>query len=106
MTPSNSPRHAGAASRHRGAGAKSAAAKGTAAGAGARLSRWIGYPRPGRTGWRRFVPAFRHWAVAVLLFVALGLGAFGIGYAVTDIPEPNVEASGQTSTVYYRDGET
>ena len=106
MTPSNTPRHAGSASRHRGAGAKSAAAKGTAAGAGARLTRWIGYPRPGRTGWRRFVPAFRHWAVAVLLFVALGLGAFGIGYAVTDIPEPNVEAAGQTSTVYYRDGET
>nr|WP_232483087.1 transglycosylase domain-containing protein [Brevibacterium yomogidense] len=70
------------------------------------MSRWAGYPRPGKTGWRRWVPAFRHWAVAVLLFVALGLGAFGIGYAVTDIPEPNAEASGQTSTVYYNDGET
>ena len=106
MTPSKTPRHAGSASRHRGSGGAAASAKAKAAAGGSRLTRWIGYPRPGRTGWRRFVPAFRHWAVAALVLVALGLGAFGVGYAVTDIPEPNVEASGQTSTVYYRDGET
>lgn len=116
MTPSETPRHAGSHGRHRSgsvaakAGAKaSAGAAATATGAkgvSSRFSRWAGYPRPGRTGWRRWVPAFRHVAVGVLLFVALGLGAFGIGYAVTDVPEPNVEAAGQTSTVYYQDGET
>ncbi|HLS32067.1 MAG TPA: penicillin-binding protein, partial [Brevibacterium sp.] len=98
MTPSETPRHAGSHGRHRSgsvaakAGAKaSAGAAATATGAkgvSSRFSRWAGYPRPGRTGWRRWVPAFRHVAVGVLLFVALGLGAFGIGYAVTDVPEP------------------
>ncbi|MGO1397751.1 MAG: transglycosylase domain-containing protein [Brevibacterium yomogidense] len=116
MTPPETPRHAGSQGRHHSgspvakAGAKaSAGAAATASGAkgaSSRFSRWVGYPRPGRTGWRRWIPALRHWAVALLLFVALGLGAFGIGYAVTDIPEPNVEAAGQTSTVYYQDGET
>nr|WP_275902009.1 transglycosylase domain-containing protein [Brevibacterium zhoupengii] len=31
---------------------------------------------------------------------------FSIGYAATDVPEPNIEATGQTSTIYYNDGKT
>ncbi|WP_209044065.1 transglycosylase domain-containing protein [Brevibacterium marinum] len=31
---------------------------------------------------------------------------FTVGYAATDIPEPNIEATGQTSTIYYNDGKT
>ncbi|WP_344336542.1 transglycosylase domain-containing protein [Brevibacterium salitolerans] len=119
MTPPTTPRHSGSAGRHhsgksssgKAAGGKSAAGKasaGKAAGTGffGSVARAADYPRKGRSGWRRWVPGFRHWAVAVLLFVALGLGAFGIGYAVTDVPEPNAEAAGQTSTVYYNDGKT
>ncbi|WP_051297965.1 transglycosylase domain-containing protein [Brevibacterium album] len=122
MAPPSTPRHSGSRGRHHsGASGKASASagagkakkgKGSAQGAAASggffagLGRAVDYPRRGKTGWRRWAPGFRHWAVAVLLFVALGLGAFGIGYAVTDVPEPNAEAAGQTSTVYYSDGET
>lgn len=66
----------------------------------------LNYPRAGVSGWTRFLPSLRILVVGGLSAVILGCIAFAIGYATTDIPEPNLEATGQTSTIYYADGET
>nr|WP_282599176.1 transglycosylase domain-containing protein [Brevibacterium sp. R8603A2] len=66
----------------------------------------LNYPRSGVTGWTRWLPSLRLIGVGVLAMFVLVIGLFSIGYVVTDVPEPNVEAEGQTSTVYWDDGET
>ncbi|GAA4282544.1 transglycosylase domain-containing protein [Brevibacterium daeguense] len=66
----------------------------------------LNYPRAGVTGWTRWLPSLRLLGVAVLAAFVLAIAAFSVGYAVTDIPEPNAEAAGQTSTVFWDDGET
>ncbi len=55
------------------------------------------------SGWRRVVK----WVAAVGFAVfALGLVAFAVAYAKTDIPDPNEGFETQTSFVYYADGKT
>ncbi len=66
----------------------------------------LNYPRAGVSGWKRFLPSLRLMVTGGLSLIILGCIGFIIGYAVTDIPEPNIEATGQTSTVYYSDGKT
>lgn len=66
----------------------------------------LNYPRQGVTGWTRWLPSLRLIGVGILTACVAVIGLFSIGYAMTDVPEPNKEAAGQTSTVYYDDGET
>lgn len=66
----------------------------------------LNYPRQGVTGWTRWLPSLRLIGVGILTACVAVIGLFSIGYAITDVPEPNKEAAGQTSTVYYDDGET
>lgn len=73
---------------------------------GKRSTNLLNYPRAGKTGWTRFLPSLRLIAVTGLTVIIAGCVAFAVGYAMTDIPEPNLEATGQTSTVYYQDGKT
>ncbi|TGD32848.1 penicillin-binding protein [Brevibacterium sp. S22] len=58
------------------------------------------------SGWTRFLPSIRVLVVGGLSLVIALCVAFAVGYAATDIPEPNLEATGQTSTIYYSDGKT
>jgi hypothetical protein len=47
------------------------------------------------------------WALIVgLVCSLLGVAAFAVGYAVTDVPNPNEDFQTQTSFVYYEDGKT
>ena len=66
----------------------------------------LNYPRAGVSGWTRFLPSIRVLVVGGLSLVIALCVAFAVGYAATDIPEPNLEATGQTSTIYYSDGKT
>ncbi|MFF9121762.1 transglycosylase domain-containing protein [Streptomyces sp. NPDC014889] len=63
------------------------------------------YPRPGRTGWRRWLPSWKQWLGAA--FAALGLSTFllAIAYAATDIP-PNLNtyATQQDNVYFWSDG--
>jgi membrane peptidoglycan carboxypeptidase len=58
-----------------------------------------------RKGWRRFFSLKRVLLVLLGLFV-LGVSAFGVAYAMTDIPQPNDLANAQASIIYYADGKT
>lgn len=66
----------------------------------------LNYPRAGVSGWTRFLPSLRILVVGGLSAIILACIAFAIGYATTEVPEPNLEATGQTSTIYYNDGKT
>ncbi|WP_413332688.1 transglycosylase domain-containing protein [Brevibacterium sp. GP-SGM9] len=58
------------------------------------------------SGWTRFLPSIRVLVVGGLSLIIALCVLFSIGYATTDVPEPNLEATGQTSTIYYNDGKT
>ncbi|MEU3344380.1 transglycosylase domain-containing protein [Streptomyces sp. NPDC006700] len=63
------------------------------------------YPRPGRTGWRRWLPSWRQWLGATL--AAMGLSGFllAIAYAATDIPQNlNTYATQQDNVYFWSDG--
>ena len=66
----------------------------------------LNYPRSGVRGWTRFLPSIRLLVVGGLSIIILLCVLFSIGYAATDVPEPNIEATGQTSTAYFSDGKT
>lgn len=66
----------------------------------------LNYPRAGHTGWTKWIPSARLLGVGVLTGFVLLIGLFTVGYISTSIPEPNAEAAGQTTTVYYDDGKT
>ncbi|MFE0509066.1 transglycosylase domain-containing protein [Streptomyces sp. NPDC058964] len=63
------------------------------------------YPRPGRTGWRRWVPSWRQWVGAWLTsFGMLGLFLV-VAYAATDIPTNlNTYATQQDNVYFWSDG--
>ncbi|MFI0192341.1 transglycosylase domain-containing protein [Streptomyces sp. NPDC017082] len=63
------------------------------------------YPRPGRTGWRRWMPSWRQWTGVVLSSCGL-LGAFLVtAYAMTDIPgNLNAYATQQDNVYFWSDG--
>ncbi|WP_420076280.1 transglycosylase domain-containing protein [Streptomyces sp. JL3001] len=63
------------------------------------------YPRPGRTGWRRWAPSWRQWLGGVLTFLGLITVGLGVGYATTDIPENlNSYATQQDNVYFWSDG--
>jgi membrane peptidoglycan carboxypeptidase len=66
----------------------------------------VDYPRARYDGFRRYVPSFKQLlglaGVGFLAMVAL----IGVGYAATDIPQPNELISAQTTIVYYDNGKT
>ncbi|WP_244882031.1 transglycosylase domain-containing protein [Brevibacterium epidermidis] len=78
----------------------------TAKNIGRNTKNLLNYPRAGVSGWTRYLPSIRVLVVGGLSLVIALCVAFAIGYAATDIPEPNLEATGQTSTIYYNDGKT
>ena len=78
----------------------------TAKNIGRNTKNLLNYPRAGVSGWTRFLPSIRILVVGGLSLVIALCVAFAVGYAATDIPEPNLEATGQTSTIYYSDGKT
>ncbi|TXS44994.1 penicillin-binding protein [Streptomyces sp. uw30] len=63
------------------------------------------YPRPGRTGWRRWAPSWRQWLGGVLTFLGLTTAALTVAYAATDIPENlNSYATQQDNVYFWSDG--
>ncbi|MFE9121862.1 transglycosylase domain-containing protein [Streptomyces sp. NPDC007172] len=60
--------------------------------------------RPGRTGWRRFVPRWRVVLGIVLLFALLLIGGFIAGYTLVSIPAANAGATAQFNVFLYADG--
>ncbi|QTI43129.1 Penicillin-binding protein 1A [Streptomyces nojiriensis] len=65
------------------------------------------FPRPGRTGWRRWMPSWRQWLGACLC-AFLGMVTFvTIAYATTDMPDDlNSFATQQDNVYYWADGST
>ncbi|NEA61936.1 penicillin-binding protein [Streptomyces sp. SID12488] len=63
------------------------------------------YPRPGRSGWRRWMPSWRQWLGGVLASVGLTCLLLGIAYAATDIPDNlNTYATQQDNVYFWADG--
>ncbi|MEU0355291.1 transglycosylase domain-containing protein [Streptomyces cyaneofuscatus] len=59
------------------------------------------YPRPGRTGWKRWVPTWRQAAGAALASFGLSALTLTVAYAATDIPENLNSYATQQDTVYF-----
>lgn len=65
------------------------------------------YPRPGRTGWRRWGPSWRQWLGACLYAFIGMVGFVACAYATTDIPDDlNSFAKQQDNVYYWADGST
>lgn len=59
------------------------------------------YPRPERTGWKRWVPSWRQTGGAVLASFGLSVLTLTVAYAVTDIPDDLNSYATQQDTVYF-----
>ncbi|MFD8985223.1 transglycosylase domain-containing protein, partial [Streptomyces sp. NPDC059564] len=65
------------------------------------------YPRPGRSGWRRWIPSGRQWLGACLYAFIGMVGFVACAYVVTDIPDDlNSFAKQQDNIYYWADGST
>jgi membrane peptidoglycan carboxypeptidase len=63
------------------------------------------YPRPGRTGWRRWMPSWRQWLGGGLTSVVLSGLFLVVAYAATDIPKNlNSYATQQDNVYFWSDG--
>ncbi|MFI5688280.1 transglycosylase domain-containing protein [Streptomyces sp. NPDC051636] len=63
------------------------------------------YPRPGRTGWRRWMPSWKQWLGAWLTAIGLTGTFLVVAYAVTDIPSDlNAYATQQDNVYFWSDG--
>ncbi|WP_371674558.1 penicillin-binding protein [Streptomyces sp. NBC_00289] len=63
------------------------------------------YPRPGRVGWRRWLPSWRQSLGAVLTSVGLSSLLLVVAYAATDIPDNlNTYATQQDNVFFWSDG--
>ncbi len=63
------------------------------------------YPRPGRTGWRRWAPSGRQWLGIASTVIGLSGLLLGIAYAATDIPKDlNSYATQQDNVFFWSDG--
>ncbi|GGZ74431.1 penicillin-binding protein [Streptomyces echinoruber] len=63
------------------------------------------YPRPGRTGWRRWIPSWRQWLGGVLAVFGLSTVFLTVAYAATDIPSDlNTFATQQDNVYFWSDG--
>ena len=58
-----------------------------------------------RRGWRRFFSTKPILLTLLGLFL-VGVAAFAVAYAKTDVPQPNQLANAQASIIYYSDGKT
>ncbi|WP_458575926.1 transglycosylase domain-containing protein [Streptomyces sp. ALB3] len=59
------------------------------------------YPRPGRAGWKRWVPSWRQTGGAALASFGLSVLTLSVAYAVTDIPDDLNSFATQQDTVYF-----
>ncbi|WP_371657220.1 MULTISPECIES: transglycosylase domain-containing protein [unclassified Streptomyces] len=74
---------------------------------GARLGRRLRprYPRPGRTGWRRWIPSWRQTLGGFLASLGLSALLLTVAYAATDIPDDlNTYATQQDNVYFWADG--
>jgi membrane peptidoglycan carboxypeptidase len=63
------------------------------------------YPRPGRTGWRRWMPSWRQWLGATVSAFGLTVLFLVVAYAATDIPQNlNSYATQQDNVYFWSDG--
>ncbi|MFI9253222.1 transglycosylase domain-containing protein [Streptomyces sp. NPDC053069] len=63
------------------------------------------YPRPGRTGWRRWIPSWRQWLGATTASFGLLTLFLATAYAMTDIPtDLNTYATQQDNVYFWSDG--
>ncbi|MFF3335428.1 transglycosylase domain-containing protein [Streptomyces sp. NPDC002888] len=63
------------------------------------------YPRPGRTGWRRWIPSWRQSVGGVLASMGLSTLLLVVAYAATDIPDNiNSYATQQDNVYFWADG--
>ncbi|MFJ9520369.1 transglycosylase domain-containing protein [Kitasatospora sp. NPDC101801] len=66
--------------------------------------RFIDYPRFGKTGFRRWIPSWKLQLSTLLLFFGAGVGAVGVAYAMTPIPDLNKVVESQNNIYYWADG--
>ncbi|MCX5206325.1 penicillin-binding protein [Streptomyces sp. NBC_00237] len=70
-----------------------------------RLPKRPDYPRPGRRGWRRWVPSWRQVLGCAAAFVGVLAATVAVAYARTDIPDDlNTFATQQDNVYYWADG--
>ncbi|MEV5432374.1 transglycosylase domain-containing protein [Streptomyces sp. NPDC052701] len=63
------------------------------------------YPRPGRTGWRRWIPSWRQTLGGFLASLGLSGLFLAVAYAATDIPDDlNTYATQQDNVYFWADG--
>jgi membrane peptidoglycan carboxypeptidase len=63
------------------------------------------YPRPGRTGWRRWLPSWRQWLGIALSAFGLTSAFLAVAYAATDVPQNlNSYATQQDNVYFWSDG--
>lgn len=63
------------------------------------------YPRPGRTGWRRWIPSWRQSLGGVLATLGLSSLFLVVAYAATDVPDNlNTYATQQDNVYFWADG--
>ncbi|MEV7858087.1 transglycosylase domain-containing protein [Streptomyces hirsutus] len=63
------------------------------------------YPRPGRTGWRRWLPSWRQWLGGTVAGLGLSSLLLVVAYAATDIPDNlNSYATQQDNVYFWSDG--
>ncbi|MET9439788.1 transglycosylase domain-containing protein [Streptomyces sp. NPDC006610] len=63
------------------------------------------YPRPGRTGWRRWLPSWRQWIGGAFAGIGLSGCFLVVAYAATDIPDNlNSYATQQDNVYFWADG--
>ncbi|MCX4761647.1 penicillin-binding protein [Streptomyces sp. NBC_01275] len=63
------------------------------------------YPRPGRDGWRRWIPSWRQTLGGVLASIGLSGLLLVVAYAATDVPENlNSYATQQDNVFFWSDG--
>ncbi|MFG3224445.1 transglycosylase domain-containing protein [Kitasatospora sp. NPDC048194] len=88
----------GGGGRRGGAGASAAAA------ADPGKKRFIDYPRWGKTGVRRWLPSWKQWLSAFLLFFATGVGVVFYLYQTTEVPQLKDLVKEQNTIYYWADG--
>ncbi|MGW3038696.1 transglycosylase domain-containing protein [Kitasatospora sp. NPDC001159] len=88
----------------KGGGRRGAAAASAAAAAGPGKKRFIDYPRWGKTGVRRWLPSWKQWLSAFLLFFATGVGVVFYLYQTTTVPDLKDLVKEQNTIYYWADG--
>ncbi len=77
---------------------------GAASGGRAGSNRLVDYPRPGRVGWRRWVPSWKQSLGVCVAFSGTMLGLLTIAYLLVGTPNANAAAVSQKNVYYWDDG--